>query len=208
MIPLEGLNDQHLDFLRELENIGSSHAVTALSSMLGESIGLSVARASFCGLSDISGIFHGPEAIVAAVLVELSGDINGHLLMLLDMEDAQRLVDSAIRAADIDEEQTAAFPSEMQYSAALEVANILCGAYVTAICDLTGFNIQCTPPSMAIDMYGAVMNLLACRYGELCDVVLLLEAEFRDELHHVSGRIFLLSDSDSYERLLERMGLI
>ncbi|MPN20542.1 CheY-P phosphatase CheC [bioreactor metagenome] len=169
---------------------------------------MSVSHASFCGLKDIWGISHGPETIVAAVLVELSGDIKGHLLMLQEVQDAQRLAESAIHAAEIEDEQAAEFPSEMQYSAALEIANILCGAYVTAIRDLTGFSIQCSPPSMAIDMCGAVMNLLACRYGEISDVVLLLEAEFRDELHHVSGRIFLLSDPGSYRRLLERMGLI
>lgn len=208
MIQIEELNDQHLDFLRELENIGSSHAVTALSSMLGESIGLSISRASFCGLRDICGIYRAPEAIVAAVLVELFGDINGHLLMLQDAEDLQRLAKSALRAATIDEEKAVEFPSQMQFSAALEVANILCGAYVTAICDLTGFNIQCAPPSMAIDMYAAVMNLPACRYGELCDVVLLLQTEFRDTFHHVSGQLFLLSDSESYGRLLRKMGLI
>jgi chemotaxis protein CheC len=60
---------------------------------------------------------------------------------------------------------------------------------------------------MVIDMAGAVMNLPAAAYGETSDVVLFLETEYHDDEKSLTGHFFLIPDPESYQNLLEKMGM-
>lgn len=66
-----------LDALRELANIASGTAATALSQMLGREIGLSVPRAQALALADAVDAAGDPAETVNGVALPLEGDIAG-----------------------------------------------------------------------------------------------------------------------------------
>ena len=101
---LNELNLSQLDFFRELENIGASHAATALSVMLNEAITLRVPRVQFCEFNDICGILNGPETLVVGILVEISGDISGFILLVQDANDGKQLAKMLTSAMGVEEE--------------------------------------------------------------------------------------------------------
>lgn len=206
---LTELNISQLDFFRELENIGASHAATALSVMLNESITLKVPRVQFCEFNDISNILNGPENLVVGILVEISGDISGFILLVQGADDGKQLAQMLTNAMGVGEEEEPEddFFTDLQRSAMMEVANILSGSYITAISTLTGIYINCSVPKMVIDMAGAVMNLPVIAYGQYGDYVLFLETEFYDSEKSISGHFFLIPDVDSYQLLMEKMGI-
>lgn len=208
MFDMEGLPSSQLDFLRELENIGAGHAATALSVMLGDDVNLCVPKAQFCAYDKICDLLNGPENIVAGMLVGISQDINGYILLVLDKQDADML--TKILIGDISDESKADIAdfSELQVSALKEISNILIGSYLSAISTLTGFEINASVPELVIDMAGAIMNLLVSAYGEYGDGVLFMETEFVAEAKSIFGRFFLIPDVDSYNRLMVQMGLI
>jgi len=84
---------------------------------------------------------------------------------------------------------------------------LLTGSYITAISALTDFYINCSVPKMVIDMAGAVMNLPATAYGEYGDIVLFLETEYIDDNRSFTGHFFLIPDLESYQNLLQKMGI-
>jgi len=206
MFDINNVNQTTLDFFREIENIGAGHAATALSVMTGRPITISVPRAQLCGYNEITHIMDGPENVVVGLLVGISDDLRGFILLVLDLNDARMLVSTLLGEPIENVSEDGAF-SEMQVSALCEVANILIGSYITAISELTGLRINASVPELVVDMAGAVMNLLAAAYGEYGDHVLFLETRFSDQGQCLYGHFFLIPEIDSYQTLLTKMGI-
>ncbi|MGI6175386.1 MAG: chemotaxis protein CheC [Christensenellales bacterium] len=207
MFNLNHLNESQLNFFQEIENIGASHAATALSALLDRPILVRVSNARFCEFSNIADILKGPENLVVSLLVEMAGDLSGYILLILDAQDAKDLSASVIQTMGLDLEETTEFLTNMQQSALLEVANILSGSYLTALSSLTGLRTESSIPRLAIDMAGAIMNLPAVTYGEYGDVVLFLETAFQDRDRCFAGHFFLVPDVLSFSILLKTMGI-
>lgn len=203
MFDLNNINNNQLDFFRELENIGASHAATALSLMLSHDVAIRVPRAQFCEYGQICEILKGPENVVAGLLVGICGDLNGFILLVMDEEDARRIADTMLEGmADGMPELE---KQEMRISAIKELANILVSSYVNAISELTGLKIDVSVPDVVFDMAGAVMNLLAVAYGDICDSVMFMETEFQDNEQSIYGHFFLIPDLESYKALISKM---
>jgi chemotaxis protein CheC len=199
------MNEKGLDFFRELENIGAGHAATALSALLSRRVSIRVPRAKLCEYNEICDILHGPENVVAGLLVGIMEDIHGFILLVLDEKDAQMLAQTLL--GDMVNGMSESERAELGTSALKEVANILIGSYITAISDMTGLKIDASVPDLVFDMAGAVMNLLAVAYGELGDRVLFMETEFCDQDQSFFGHFFLIPDIESYKTLTERMAI-
>ncbi len=208
MLNLKELNDSQLDFFRELENIGASHAVTALSVLLNQSISIKVPRVQFCEFNHICDMLNGPETLVAGLMVEISGDINGFILLVQNARDARHMAEMITDGVEYkDQPKKGEFLTELQFSALQEVVNILAGSFVTAISSLTGLTIKCSVPELIIDMAGAVMSLPAVTYGKYGDIALFLETEFWDSEDIISGHFFLIPEIGSYDLLIRKMGI-
>ena len=203
----ETVNEIQLDFLKELENIGAANAATALASMLNRPMDIRVPKAWFCSLEDMGTLMGDAEQIMTGSLVEMSGDINGAILFVQPLEDAIFMSNMLIELLGVENDKTIPFPSELQHSALMEIANILCCSYINAIASLTGLSINSSVPGLVIDMAGALMILPAARYGAFGDTVLMLETVLVDADKYMSGRFFLMPDVESQTLMLQKMGL-
>ena len=204
MFDINQIQGYELDFFKELENIGAGHAATALSVLLSHPVSIRVPQAKFCEYSEICDILHGPENVVAGLLVGISEDIRGFILLVLGEQDANTLSQAAVRAMvgdDLPDSEREA----LQPSALKEVANMLIGSYITAISELTGFKIDASVPELVFDMAGAIMNLVAVAYGEFSDHALFMETAFCDHAQDLFGHFFLVPDAESYDKLIKIM---
>ncbi len=206
MFNISEINNDQLDFFRELENIGAGHAATALSSMLNQSVNINVPHAQFCEFNQICDLLGGPETLIVGQLIEITGDMNGFILMVQKEDDARYLAGRLLGDME-DAGAPGGEYSEMQISALQEICNILTGSYITAISSLTGLFINSSVPTLVIDMAGAVMNFPAIAFGQTGDIVLFLETEYQDMARKITGHFFLIPDADSYQNLFEKMGL-
>ena len=82
-MPNARYTDLQLDALRELANIGSGTAGTALSSLLGSSIELSVPSASALELAEAVEAAGAPEDVVWGVVVPVSGQVDATALLVI-----------------------------------------------------------------------------------------------------------------------------
>lgn len=203
MFDLDSINSKQLDFFKELENIGASHAATALSVMLSQRVDIRVPRAQLCEYSQICDILHGPENVVAGLLVGICGDMKGFIMLVMEEKYAQKFADMIL--AGMTEGLSEAEVKEMQISSIKEMANILIGSYITAISSLTGLTIDASVPDLVFDMAGAVLNLVAVVYGEIGDRILSMETEFIEDTESLYGHFFLIPDIESYNTLINKM---
>ena len=170
-IDINGINSFHLDVLREIGNIGAGNAATALAKLLDKRIEMKVPQIRVMKFSDVSDVLGGAESEVVGILLGVTGDITGNIMFVLDLVSARRLV-NILMGNPLDQEIE--FGS-MESSALQEVGNILAGAYLSSLSNLTNLRIISDVPGIAIDMAGAILSVPAIEFGRNSDTVLYRE---------------------------------
>ncbi|WP_040289491.1 chemotaxis protein CheC [Alicyclobacillus hesperidum] len=187
-----------LDALREFGNIGAGHAATALSTLLGGRVKMSVTDARLCPFSEIVDVVGGGETIVAAVFIRILGTISGNMFVLMSLPSADRLLERLLPAPRKAQEYT-----ELEQSAIAEVGNILSGAYVAAISDLCGISLNQSIPAVAIDMAAALLDIGLMMSGDEENQAILISTSLVHDGNNIDAYFFLLPDLDGTEVLLD-----
>ena len=200
MEDIRSLTALELDALREIANIGAGHAATALSTMTGDTIMISVPMLNVAPLEDAVGRIAGPEEPVAAVLMHMLGDLTGRTLLVFPHR-------VAIRLAELMLHRPAGSSKELgllEQSAIKEAGNILSGAYMNALSDFMGMMLLPSPPTLAIDMSAAVLTSAYLQFGVDFDYVFCVESEFimQDSNERLRGFFLLLPDPASLQAIL------
>ena len=185
-----------LDALRELANIGSGTAGTALSSILGRAVDISVPSVAAMNIQDAVEEIGDADREVRVTLVPIQGDLTGSALLLFPPEDAATLC----RLVGCDPD------GEDGISALAEIGNILCASYLTALGQMLGMEIEPCPPETAWDLLGAIVATVLIGQGD-SDEALLLDSQLIVEGESCSLSFLLLPANGGIRELLGRLGL-
>jgi len=194
---METYSDMQLDALRELANIGSGTAATALSSLLGRPIDVSVPNALALPLADAVDAAGPADAEVTAVVLPIFGDLDAVVLMLFHAEDAETIC--TLLGVEPG--------SEVGISALGEVGNILGSSYVGALGMMTGLELEPRPPQTVTDMLGAIVSTVLASTAESMDVAFLLDSDLIVEGAACSLSFMLVPHADGVAELLGKLGL-
>ncbi|MGL4523834.1 MAG: chemotaxis protein CheC [Bacilli bacterium] len=206
--PLQ-FSPMHLDVLKEIGNIGSGHAATALSALLQKKIDMSVPDVRFVPFNEIVSVIGGAENVVAVVALRIEGDAPGMMFFIMSVEQATYFLHTLFQDDSISVLDAAHSP--LIHSAVSEIGNILSGSYLSALANLTGLNLQPSVPYMALDMAGALIGeglLPYSIFGEcalLIDTVLIEESSIGRE--EMQGHFFLIPDPDSFNKIFNALGV-
>src|SRR5687767_13769950 len=205
MEDIQSLTPLELDALREIANIGAGHAATALSTMTGDTIMISVPMLNVAPLEDAVGRIAEPEEPVAAVLMHMLGDLTGRTLLVFPQRVAIRLAELMLRCPPGSSKGL----GPLEQSAIKEAGNILSGAYMNALSDFMGMMLLPSPPILAIDMTSAVLTTAYLQFGSDRDFVFCVESEFqiRDSQEQLRGFFLLLPDVASLHAILKAVKL-
>lgn len=186
-----------LDALRELANIGSGTAATALSSMLGRPIDISVPSALALPLAEAVDAVGPADAEVTGVILPVFGSIDAIVLMVFSPESANTLCE----LLGVEPE------SEMAVSALGEIGNIVGCAYIGAFAAMTGLELQPTPPGTATDMLGSIVSAVLAGAALETDVALVLDTDLIVEGAECSFGFLLVPSANGVNELLVRLGM-
>lgn len=200
-----GLKELQLDALREVANIGAGHAATALSQMTNQTIMISVPEINVRPLEDVTDLLGKPDAVIAAVLMQMMGDLTGRTLVLFPEESALALCDILLRRAP---GTTTAF-GVMEQSGLKEVGNILVSAYMNALSDFMGMMLVPSVPSLVIDQAAAILTTMCLNFGHERDFVFCVETAFRvgGANERLQGHFLLLPDMPSLRAIFDAIRL-
>jgi chemotaxis protein CheC len=190
-------SEPQLDGLRELANIGSGTAATALSQLVGRTIDVSVPNARALPLADAVDAAGPPDSVVTGVVVPVHGDIEAMVLMLYPPADAAVLCE----LLDVDPD------TEVGLSALGEIGNIVGSAYVSALAAVTGLEFEPSPPATATDMVAAVVATVLSVGAHSTDYALLLDSEIVVANAECAFSFMLVPNQTGVEGLLSRLGL-
>lgn len=206
-VNLDALDSVQYDVLKEIGNIGAGNATTALAKLINTKVDMKVPKVNLVTFQELASYVGSEEEPVVGTLLSLSEDINGMMLFVLDLNSARELVNSLLVKMGVPTMEEEDEFGEMQLSALSELGNIITGAYLSALSNLTKLNILTSVPTVQIDMAGAIFSIPAIEFGKVGDKVLFIETSFNEE-NKVNGYFILVPELESYDVILNALGIV
>ena len=197
------LTSLEIDTLREIGSIGTGNAATALSTMLGREVRITLPEVRIMGYNEAIEWIGGPEAVTAGVLVRLSGQINGIMLSVQQMEFVNLVFQSMLGTTIESYEEL----GELGKSTLVEVGNIAISTFINALAGLSGVSVELTVPAFAVDMQGAILAVPMAEYGGMSDYLMTIGGNFVCNGQEIPSHLLLSPDLRSLDFLLRKLGV-
>ena len=100
--------------------------------------------------------------------------------------------------------------TQIRDSALAEQGNIILSAFLNALAQLTGWVLPTSTPSVAHDMLGSLMNIVASMFGVMGDSAMLVKTSLhiKDLEEDLGGTVIMVPDPGALEILLKRLGVL
>ncbi len=197
----ERVTTEDYDVLKELGNIGAGNATTALAQMLQTKVDMKVPQVRLLDFKDVGVVMGGEEQLVAGIYLAVEGDITGSIMFILEKNAAKSLVSKLMGMPPAEGGFT-----DIEISAMKEIGNIITGAYLNSLAQMTNLKMIPSVPDLNIDMLNAILSVPAIEFGIIGDQILLIQTVFTDDVD-LNGYFILMPDLESYSKMLEGLGL-
>ena len=192
------LSTARLDALREVANIGAGHAATALSTLTGTRIMISVPMVNIVPPGEYVPELS-PDVEVVAVQMAMSGDISGRTIFLLTVPASLRLAERMLQRG----RGTSESLGKLEQSALKEAGNILAGAYLTALSEFLDMRLMLSPPTLKSGSTAVALDALGDHAPRAESPILCVETEFfleapAESLH---GFFLLVPDPKAFDAI-------
>ncbi len=201
-------NEMHISALSEIGNIGSGHAVTALSTMLAQPVNMSTPFVGIIRRNEAYKSLGDKDSAMVSLLLSLNGEMTGMIMLLMPEHIACVLAGMLIGSEVADISQI----DELGLSALMEVSNIMCASFVNAISDMTGMNIDISPPTLMTDKLHSIMERPAALFPiaseAAADSFLYIKNELELSGRKTPANVLLLPDMKSLNNLLSALDIM
>lgn len=200
-------NHEQLDALREIGNVGSGNAATALSQLLEKKISVDIPQVKLISLEELSKqqLLSNPEELSIAVSFKILGKLKGGVVILYPQKSALLLIDILTRRPI---GQTAVF-NLIDESALNETAHIISCSYLNAVGQL--INIYDLVPSLqdvSIDRKDTLSKVMLKRFvSEKVNFVLPIENNLAIEELKLNLFVIFLLEQESIRNVFNKVGL-
>ncbi len=194
------------DLLKEVNNIGTGSALTSLSILMDTKIAMQVPKIVFVDFKDVTGIVGGAAKQIIGVLSHLSGEIEGIIMFVLDLEAANHMVAGLLNKKPEEDKRNISF-DDMELSVLKEMGNIMFSSYATSLNTLTNKEIKSSVPYISMDMAGAILSVPAIEFSKISNKVLLIESVFIFNETRITGYLIMVPDARSFDVIAESLSL-
>lgn len=183
----------------DLVSRGTDNAMSGLSEMVGTDISVSAFGLRRIPVTEIATIVGGAETMSVGIYLTVSGSADGHLMLIYDPKIAAAFVDLLM----FQPVGTTTELGDMERSALGEMGNIIGTFFLNALADSTGLDLKPSPPSVMIDMAGALLDVITADILLTADDTYLVETTFAVEGQEISGVFFVIPSEDLLAALIE-----
>lgn len=182
--------------LGEIANIGSAHAATALSTMIGRPVDVGYSEAVLTVLAKAVDQIGAPMNRSALVDTPIKGD-GGTVLLVFPDDTGEQLCELlGTTLAD-----------EMGRAALQEVGNILSASYINAVVEMTGMELEPEPPTVEIDLLGQLLAQSTAIEGNPTDPTVLMRSHLTVEGSTTRFSFMFVPRINKVTQLLEALGV-
>jgi chemotaxis protein CheC len=196
------LDEEKRDMLKELGNIGTGNAITSLSQMIDQPLEMEIPKVCIVPFQKVPDMLGGAETIQVGILLEVSGDLSGTFMFLLNEEFAKTIIEKLVDAKVEDIFEL----DELSKSAISEIGNIMCCSYINALSLLLHVDIHVSLPAVCCDMAGAILSVPMIKFAHLGDELLFIENRFQLDDVPVVSHILFFPDFESLNFMFQTVG--
>lgn len=201
------LTNIQFDLLKEIGNIGSGNAATALSRLLETKVDMKVPSVRVAGFEETMELVGGPEEVIFAIFIRIQGEVPGNMFFVLSPVRAEKFVHQMTGNHDFS--LASAAPDSLGISFLQEAGNILAGSYLSALADFTQLHFYATVPVLKLDIAGAILAEGLMEVSAVSDYAIIIDTlieETGEENKLIQGHFFLLPDPDSFSAIFTALG--
>jgi len=198
----ESLHRMQLDALREVANIASGHAATALGQLTDRRIMITVPEFEAVAIDEIPVVLGYSGEPVVVVAMHLLGDMTGSLVFLMPEPDARRLC-AMLLGQPFGPGTTF---DKLAQSTVTETGNILGGAYSSALGQMLNGVVMLSVPTFGIEPPDQVLATHRAA-GEADDIGLCIETRLTMDGEDTAfgGHLVMLPNQGALRSLLEAL---
>lgn len=199
------LTPLQLDALREMGNIGTGHAATALSKLLNDTVMLEVPRVHLMPMDEIASRPSGGngDPVMVGLFQKIYGKVTGSIMITLPRESAFKLVDIMASRS----KGATKLLGSMEVSILEEVGNILTGSYLTALSNLTGLVLLPSVPTAVVDSLSSLLECAKNNNKGRASAAILIETGMSVAMLDFLGCVYLFPTHESLQILFDALGL-
>jgi chemotaxis protein CheC len=191
-----------LDALREVANIASAHAATALGQLTNRRIMITVPELAVASADEIPTLLGYAGQPVVVVAMHLLGDVTGSLVFLMAGAKAQQLSALLLRRPTPEDGTLDA----LARSSLTETANIIGGAYAGVLATLMSRVVMISVPALGIEPPDGLLKRLRATEAD-ADTGLCIETRLTcdGELGEFGGHMLLLPNRAALRSILDAL---
>jgi len=202
------LTPYQLDSLKELGNIGSGNAVTALSQLLNTRVEVSLTSLELIPFWKLPDEFGGRETDVFGILSDIEGTQNLSILQIFTKESIINVINYLSgEKIDIDKIKQLSDLDEVILSTISEVGNILAGHYANALADLMEIALVPSVPNLSFDSLGAIMDSVIARSAKIVDLMIMINTKMNIQDLHINGILVFLPAVETLNSLFKALNV-
>lgn len=194
------LTREEEDQLKEVINIGAGNAATALSTMLGKQVKMTVPESFVGGIESVQRVIGAQDDKVVATFLKFHGEIEGAMVMILSPQSALNFINSVANSNHVALDQVNAEDE----SSLQEMGNILLGASITAINKFLDLNLIHSIPDFSINKLGAVIDSVLLEMGSVSEEILVVRVKINIDAKNIESDFYYMFDPVSSAVILEK----
>ena len=192
-----------IDVLKEIGNIGSGNACTALAMLLNTFVDMTVPSIRFLDFESVKEFLGGGESEVLGIRIGVKEDLTGMMFHIVKKQFAERIINT-FYPKELD---TLNDLNDMDLSVLSEMGNITSGAYANALASLSNMKVDIMTPEYHVNTIEEILQIPLKEYAEVGDKILVVDEQFIMGDEKLTSHMLLILDGGSLHKLFERLGI-
>ncbi|MHA2326532.1 MAG: chemotaxis protein CheC, partial [Promethearchaeota archaeon] len=204
------LTDEQQDILKEIGNIGTGNAVTALSRLVKKKIDVTLTDVGIIPLDELPGQFGGPQEKVCGIFCHIDKPSQATILNIFEMQPLMNLIadlaggKSKINPAKV---KTKNDLDDYAISTIIEMGNIMAGHYASALADLLGTKLMIDIPEFTMSNAGEIGEFLSQDLKAIAEFFIIIKTSIKVSDLKLKGMFFFIPDLETLKIFFSKLGI-
>ena len=204
------LSDAQQDTLKELGNIGTGNAVTALSRLIKKKIDVTLTDVGIISIEDLAGQFGGANENVCGIFCNIDKPSKATILNIFEMKPLMHLIaDLAGNKSKIDPNKVKSKKDLDEYaiSTIVEMGNIMAGHYASALADLLETRLMIDVPEFTMSKAGEIGEFLTNEFKAIAEFFIIIKTTIKVSDLKLTGMFFFIPDIKTLNTFFNKLGI-
>ncbi|NHI92202.1 MAG: hypothetical protein EAX96_06830 [Candidatus Lokiarchaeota archaeon] len=196
------LSEKQLDILKELGNIGSGNAITALSDLLKKQIEMSITSVQIIPFWEITQLIEKPDTEIFGISSNMKGKESMAVLQFFPKNSILNIIKDLSESKNKFKNEIKSLNDLDNYSLSIisEFGNILAGHYASSMANLMGITLMPNSPMIVLDSFETILNSIVAEFSKIIDYLVIIKTKIEIEILELEGILCLIPDLDTIKK--------